>query len=95
MFAPSVCCKDTGFCFHVNELLLLWLVSVSAIFGGAYQLFANFSPLNPFFLFRQTKERHKLEALKKKQEQEEERMKKMEEERKRKQEELKRLMLNF
>uniref|UniRef100_A0A665UCZ1 Inner centromere protein ARK-binding domain-containing protein n=1 Tax=Echeneis naucrates TaxID=173247 RepID=A0A665UCZ1_ECHNA len=37
-----------------------------------------------------TKERHKLEALKKKQEQEEERMKKMEEEKKRKQEELKR-----
>uniref|UniRef100_A0A3Q1JLT3 Inner centromere protein ARK-binding domain-containing protein n=1 Tax=Anabas testudineus TaxID=64144 RepID=A0A3Q1JLT3_ANATE len=37
-----------------------------------------------------TKERHKLEALKKKQEQEEERMKKMEEEKKKKQEELKR-----
>ncbi|XP_019934909.2 inner centromere protein B isoform X2 [Paralichthys olivaceus] len=37
-----------------------------------------------------TKERHKLEALKKKQEQEEERMKKMEEDKKRKQEELKR-----
>ncbi|XP_068169836.1 inner centromere protein isoform X1 [Antennarius striatus] len=37
-----------------------------------------------------TKERHKLEALKKKQELEEERMKKMEEEKKRKQEELKR-----
>uniref|UniRef100_UPI0037E9527F inner centromere protein A isoform X4 n=1 Tax=Semicossyphus pulcher TaxID=241346 RepID=UPI0037E9527F len=37
-----------------------------------------------------TKERHKLEALKKKQEQEEERMKKMEEEKKRKQDELKR-----
>ncbi|XP_056906841.1 inner centromere protein isoform X1 [Takifugu flavidus] len=37
-----------------------------------------------------TKERYKLEALKKKQEQEEERMKKMEEEKKRKQEELKR-----
>ncbi|XP_032379933.1 inner centromere protein A isoform X1 [Etheostoma spectabile] len=37
-----------------------------------------------------SKERHKLEALKKKQEQEEERMKKMEEEKKRKQDELKR-----
>ncbi|XP_023278384.1 inner centromere protein isoform X4 [Seriola lalandi dorsalis] len=37
-----------------------------------------------------SKERHKLEALKKKQEQEEERMKKMEEDKKRKQEELKR-----
>nr|XP_046250207.1 inner centromere protein A isoform X1 [Scatophagus argus] len=37
-----------------------------------------------------SKERHKLEALKKKQEQEEERMKKMEEEKKKKQEELKR-----
>ncbi|XP_074488746.1 inner centromere protein B isoform X3 [Sebastes fasciatus] len=37
-----------------------------------------------------TKERHKLEALKKKQEQEEERMKKMEEEKKKKQDELKR-----
>ncbi|KAM9854896.1 inner centromere protein A isoform 2-T2 [Aulostomus maculatus] len=37
-----------------------------------------------------TKERHKLEALKKKQEQEEERMRKMEEEKKRKQDELKR-----
>ncbi|XP_051808394.1 inner centromere protein A isoform X5 [Acanthochromis polyacanthus] len=37
-----------------------------------------------------TKERHKLEALKKKMEQEEERMKKMEEEKKRKQDELKR-----
>ncbi|XP_029289307.1 inner centromere protein A [Cottoperca gobio] len=37
-----------------------------------------------------TKERYKLEALKKKQEQEEERMKKMEEEKKRKQDELKR-----
>ncbi|XP_072242066.1 inner centromere protein isoform X2 [Leuresthes tenuis] len=37
-----------------------------------------------------TKERHKLETLKKKQEQEEERMKKMEEEKKKKQEELKR-----
>ncbi|XP_063337143.1 inner centromere protein A isoform X1 [Pelmatolapia mariae] len=37
-----------------------------------------------------TKERNKLEALKKKQEQEEERMRKMEEEKKRKQEELKR-----
>lgn len=37
-----------------------------------------------------TKERHKLEALKKKQELEEERMKKMEEEKKKKQEELKR-----
>ncbi|XP_017261022.1 inner centromere protein A isoform X1 [Kryptolebias marmoratus] len=36
-----------------------------------------------------TKERHKLEALRKKQEQEEERMRKMEEEKKRKQEELK------
>lgn len=43
------------------------------------------------FLFSQTKERHKLEALRKKQEQEEERMKKMEEEKRRKQEELKRL----
>lgn len=43
------------------------------------------------FLFRQTKERYKLEALKKKQEQEEERIKKMEEEKKKKQEELKRL----
>ncbi|XP_043980916.1 inner centromere protein isoform X2 [Gambusia affinis] len=37
-----------------------------------------------------TKERHKLEALRKKQEQEEERMRKMEEEKKKKQEELKR-----
>ncbi|XP_042268703.1 inner centromere protein B isoform X1 [Thunnus maccoyii] len=37
-----------------------------------------------------TKERHKLEALKKKQEQEEERMRKMEEDKKKKQEELKR-----
>ncbi|XP_022611866.1 inner centromere protein isoform X5 [Seriola dumerili] len=37
-----------------------------------------------------SKERHKLEALKKKQEQEEERMKKMEEDKKKKQEELKR-----
>ncbi|KAM4553494.1 inner centromere protein isoform 2-T2 [Fundulus diaphanus] len=37
-----------------------------------------------------TKERHKLEALRKKQEQEEERMKKMEEEKKKKQEELRR-----
>ncbi|XP_054588972.1 inner centromere protein A isoform X1 [Nothobranchius furzeri] len=37
-----------------------------------------------------TKERHKLEALKKKQEQEEERMRKMEEDKKRKQEELRR-----
>lgn len=44
---------------------------------------------------RQTKERYKLEALKKKQEQEEERMKKMEEEKKKKQEELKRLKPNL
>lgn len=36
-----------------------------------------------------TKERYKLEALKKKQEQEEERMKKVEEEKRRKQDELK------
>lgn len=42
------------------------------------------------FLFFQTKERNKLEALKKKQEQEEERMKKMEEEKKKRQDELKR-----
>ncbi|KAM3609871.1 uncharacterized protein V6R79_021640 [Siganus canaliculatus] len=41
-----------------------------------------------------TKERHKLEALKKKQELEEERMKKMEEEKKKKQEELKRSAFN-
>lgn len=48
----------------------------------------------PFFLncvFIQTKERYKLEALKKKQEQEIERMKKIEEEKKKKQDELKRL----
>lgn len=42
-------------------------------------------------MFKKTRERHKLEALKKKQEQEEERMKKMEEEKRKKQEELKRL----
>lgn len=55
----------------------------------------NISFLNPCFLFSQTKERFKLEALKKKQEQEEERMKKMEEEKKRKQDELKRLTLDL
>ncbi|XP_068169837.1 inner centromere protein isoform X2 [Antennarius striatus] len=44
----------------------------------------------PVKIDSKTKERHKLEALKKKQELEEERMKKMEEEKKRKQEELKR-----
>lgn len=49
-------------------------------------------PLNAAFssLFPQTKERNKLEALKKKLEQEEERMKKMEEEKKKKQEDLRR-----
>ncbi|XP_074488745.1 inner centromere protein A isoform X2 [Sebastes fasciatus] len=44
----------------------------------------------PLKVDQKTKERHKLEALKKKQEQEEERMKKMEEEKKKKQDELKR-----
>lgn len=44
----------------------------------------------PLKIDPKTKERHKLEALKKKQEQEEERMRKMEEEKKRKQDELKR-----
>uniref|UniRef100_A0AAQ5YXT6 Inner centromere protein ARK-binding domain-containing protein n=1 Tax=Amphiprion ocellaris TaxID=80972 RepID=A0AAQ5YXT6_AMPOC len=44
----------------------------------------------PLKIDPKTKERHKLEALKKKMEQEEERMKKMEEEKKRKQDELKR-----
>ncbi|XP_032379935.1 inner centromere protein A isoform X2 [Etheostoma spectabile] len=44
----------------------------------------------PLKIDPKSKERHKLEALKKKQEQEEERMKKMEEEKKRKQDELKR-----
>uniref|UniRef100_A0A8C4F0Q6 Inner centromere protein n=1 Tax=Dicentrarchus labrax TaxID=13489 RepID=A0A8C4F0Q6_DICLA len=44
----------------------------------------------PMKIDSKTKERHKLEALKKKQEQEEERMKKMEEEKKKKQDELKR-----
>uniref|UniRef100_A0A3P8TYY9 Inner centromere protein n=1 Tax=Amphiprion percula TaxID=161767 RepID=A0A3P8TYY9_AMPPE len=44
----------------------------------------------PLKIDSKTKERHKLEALKKKMEQEEERMKKMEEEKKRKQDELKR-----
>uniref|UniRef100_A0A3Q4AB84 Inner centromere protein n=1 Tax=Mola mola TaxID=94237 RepID=A0A3Q4AB84_MOLML len=44
----------------------------------------------PLKVDSKSKERHKLEALKKKQEQEEERMKKMEEEKKKKQEELKR-----
>uniref|UniRef100_A0A3Q3BE18 Inner centromere protein n=1 Tax=Kryptolebias marmoratus TaxID=37003 RepID=A0A3Q3BE18_KRYMA len=43
----------------------------------------------PLRVDHKTKERHKLEALRKKQEQEEERMRKMEEEKKRKQEELK------
>ncbi|XP_039664750.1 inner centromere protein isoform X2 [Perca fluviatilis] len=44
----------------------------------------------PLKIDPKSKERHKLEALKKKQEQEEERMRKMEEEKKRKQDELKR-----
>lgn len=50
------------------------------------------SPLNAALstVFPQTKERNKLEALKKKLEQEEERMKKMEDEKKKKQEELRR-----
>lgn len=50
---------------------------------------------NLFVLYSQTKERNKLEALKKKQEQEEERMRKMEEDKKRKQEELKRLTMHI
>lgn len=50
---------------------------------------------NLFVLYSQTKERNKLEALKKKQEQEEERMRKMEEEKKRKQDELKRLTMHI
>lgn len=45
-------------------------------------------------LFPQTKERNKLEALKKKLEQEEERMRKMEEDKKKKQDELRRSAAN-
>lgn len=90
-------------CFSINaqsSTLLLWILFAFTTYCSVSELadlwqhqlnkILVFSFFFSFLLF-QTKERVKLEALKKKQEQEEERMKKMEEEKKKKQDELKRL----
>ncbi|CAJ1056554.1 inner centromere protein B isoform X2 [Xyrichtys novacula] len=69
-----------------NQMLMMTPNSLGRT-GVIKSFIKHTTPLKTDF---KTKERHKLEALKKKQEQEEERMKKMEEEKKRKQEELKR-----
>ncbi|XP_063337144.1 inner centromere protein A isoform X2 [Pelmatolapia mariae] len=69
-----------------NQMLMMTPNSV-----GRTAVIKSFIKHNtPLRVDPKTKERNKLEALKKKQEQEEERMRKMEEEKKRKQEELKR-----
>ncbi|XP_074534330.1 inner centromere protein A isoform X2 [Halichoeres trimaculatus] len=71
---------------HKNQMLMMTPSSLGRA-GAIKSFIKHTTPLKTDF---KTKERHKLEALKKKQEQEEERMRKMEEEKKRKQEELKR-----
>ncbi|KAM7003498.1 inner centromere protein B [Tautogolabrus adspersus] len=71
---------------HKNQMLMMTPNSLGRS-GVIKSFIKHTTPLKTDF---KTKERHKLEALKKKQEQEEERMKKMEEEKKRKQDELKR-----
>uniref|UniRef100_A0A3Q0R8R3 Inner centromere protein ARK-binding domain-containing protein n=1 Tax=Amphilophus citrinellus TaxID=61819 RepID=A0A3Q0R8R3_AMPCI len=71
---------------HKNQMLMMTPNSV-----GRTAVIKSFIKHNtPLRIDPKTKERNKLEALKKKQEQEEERMRKMEEEKKKKQEELKR-----
>lgn len=75
--------------------LQLWIWPPTAVCLEFADFWQKFPKSFTHFLFSQTKERHKLEALKKKQEQEEERMKKMEEEKKKKQDELKRLTLHL
>lgn len=76
--------RRTDFKLEREFWSLLWVLKHSA---GC-----RIPPLNASLLslLPQTKERNKLEALKKKLEQEEERMRKMEEEKKKKQEELRR-----
>ncbi|XP_030587916.1 inner centromere protein B isoform X2 [Archocentrus centrarchus] len=71
---------------HKNQMLMMTPNSV-----GRTAVIKSFIKHNtPLRIDPKTKERNKLEALKKKQEQEEERMRKMEEDKKKKQEELKR-----
>ncbi|XP_074534329.1 inner centromere protein A isoform X1 [Halichoeres trimaculatus] len=77
---------------HKNQMLMMTPSSLGRA-GAIKSFIKHTTPLKTDFKMNigtVTKERHKLEALKKKQEQEEERMRKMEEEKKRKQEELKR-----
>ncbi|XP_041652647.1 inner centromere protein isoform X2 [Cheilinus undulatus] len=69
-----------------NQMLMMTPNSLGRS-GVIKSFIKHTTPLKTDF---KTKERHKLEVLKKKQEQEEERMRKMEEEKKKKQEELKR-----
>uniref|UniRef100_A0A1A8NFM2 Inner centromere protein antigens 135/155kDa n=1 Tax=Nothobranchius pienaari TaxID=704102 RepID=A0A1A8NFM2_9TELE len=71
---------------HKNQMLMMTPNS----FGRTAVIKSFIRHTTPLKVDLKTKERHKLEALKKKQEQEEERMRKMEEDKKRKQEELKR-----
>nr|XP_020514000.1 inner centromere protein isoform X2 [Labrus bergylta] len=71
---------------HKNQMLMMTPNSL----GRSNVIKSFIKHTTPIKTDFKTKERHKLEALKKKQEQEEERMKKMEEEKKRKQDELKR-----
>ncbi|XP_044050431.1 inner centromere protein B isoform X2 [Siniperca chuatsi] len=69
-----------------NQMLMMTPNSLGRT--GVIKSFIKYT--TPMKVDPKTKERHKLEALKKKQEQEEERMKKMEEEKKKKMDELKR-----
>ncbi|XP_044212839.1 inner centromere protein B isoform X2 [Thunnus albacares] len=71
---------------HKNQLLMMTPNSL----GRTAVIKSFIKHTTPMKTDPKTKERHKLEALKKKQEQEEERMRKMEEDKKKKQEELKR-----
>ncbi|KAF7224287.1 inner centromere protein A isoform X2 [Nothobranchius furzeri] len=71
---------------HKNQMLMMTPNS----FGRTTVIKSFIRHTTPLKVDPKTKERHKLEALKKKQEQEEERMRKMEEDKKRKQEELRR-----
>uniref|UniRef100_A0A1A8NDG3 Inner centromere protein antigens 135/155kDa n=1 Tax=Nothobranchius rachovii TaxID=451742 RepID=A0A1A8NDG3_9TELE len=71
---------------HKNQMLMMTPNS----FGRTAVIKSFIKHTTPLKVDLKTKERHKLEALKKKQEQEEERMRKMEEDKKRKQEELRR-----
>ncbi|XP_043980917.1 inner centromere protein isoform X3 [Gambusia affinis] len=77
-----------SFLHTVNKNQMLMMTPSS--FGRTAVIKSFIKQTTPLKVDPKTKERHKLEALRKKQEQEEERMRKMEEEKKKKQEELKR-----